>query len=71
MDSFENSTRESDDARIALERECLLFERKSLEQEIQEQQKERLMRAERLEKDRVMQKEECKAHERIELEDSS
>ena len=68
VDRFADSIRESDDARIALDRERLLFEQKRFEREMQEREKERAMRSEELEKDRAMRKEEREAHERMELE---
>ena len=42
---FAESIRESRDACIALERERLLFEQKRFEQEMQEREKQRVMRS--------------------------
>ena len=67
VDRFVDSVLESDDERIALQSERLLFEQKRFEREMQDREKERAMNAEELEKDRAMRKER-EAHERMELE---
>ena len=46
VDCFADSIRESDDVRIAFEREQLLYEQKCFEREMQEREKERVIRFE-------------------------
>ena len=70
VDRFADSIREPDDARVALERERLLFEQKRFELETKDCEKERVMRADKLDKNSSMRKDEREAHERMDLENS-